>query len=264
LNSDRGEYSDSGMRRQIEDAVSEQLALLNRQKCTAVQFRRAIGQLAGASSEARWLVGATLAQLRRSGNLSDEVAPLIEPFATEANGVTVDLHPPTGSPVSTGLDAAGSISVGRVLRERYVILERLGIGGKGTVFKALDRYRTSLPNSQQHVAVKVLHTGSNGPEGAIRDLALELHCGQVLSHQNLVKVFELDRDGEIVFFTMELLDGESLSSLIERMSPTGMQSWQAWQIIRQLGAGLQHVRCHPRRPEATEHPGNAQWRASYP
>ncbi|MDB6086166.1 MAG: hypothetical protein JWN43_4047 [Gammaproteobacteria bacterium] len=151
------------------------------------------------------------------------------------------LHPKTGRGVSTDLDAAGSISVGRVLRERYVILERLGMGGHGTVFRALDRFRTLLPESQQHVALKIVHSRSEGSEHALGELARELHCGQALSHRNIVKIFELDRDGEVVFFTMELLDGESLSSLIERMSPTGMQPLQAWQIIRQLGAGLQHA-----------------------
>jgi serine/threonine protein kinase len=181
-------------------------------------------------------IGSSIRGEQRQGNVAESFV------STEADGVTVELHPSAGrSWVSTDLDAAGAISIGRVLRERYVILERLGIGGKGTVFRALDRYRTSLPDSQQHVALKVLHSGSDGSEQALGDLALELHCGQVLSHRNIVKVFELDRDGEVVFFTMELLDGELLSSLIERMSSTGIQLQQAWQIIRQLGAGLQHA-----------------------
>jgi serine/threonine protein kinase len=155
--------------------------------------------------------------------------------------VTVDLQSTQGHPVSADRDFADFISLGRVLRDRYVILECLGTGGKGIVFRALDRYRASLPEAQRHVALKVLHPGSVDSEQTVRDLALELHCGQMLSHRNIVKVFELDRDGEVVFFTMELLDGELLSSLIARMSPTGMQRFQAWQIIRQLGAGLQHA-----------------------
>jgi serine/threonine protein kinase len=180
--------------------------------------------------------------MRREIEDAVEAAQITEPFvSTEGNEVTVDLHPSAGRAVSADLDGAGSISVGRVLRERYVILERLGTGGKGTVFRALDRYRTSLLGSQQHVALKVLHSGGDGSAQTIKDLALELHCGQVLSHRNIVKVFELDRDEDVAFFTMELLDGELLSSLIKRMSPTGMQPLQAWQIIRQLGAGLQHA-----------------------
>jgi hypothetical protein len=159
----------------------------------------------------------------------------------DANLETVDLHPDMDRPRSPNPDTAGSISVGRVLRERYVIQERLGTGGKGAVFRALDRYRSSLPDAQQHVALKVVHAGSDFSEQDIGNLRGELHCGQLLSHRNIVNVFELDRDGDVVFFTMELLHGEPLGDLIERMRPAAMQRLQAWQLIRQLGAGLEHA-----------------------
>jgi serine/threonine protein kinase len=138
-------------------------------------------------------------------------------------------------------DTAVSISVGRILRDRYVIQERLGSGGRGNVFKALDRYRSSLPVAQQHVALKVLHSGRDWSEQTIQELRREMHCGQMLSHRNIVNVFELDRDADVVFFTMEFLDGELLIDLIERLRPAAMQRLQAWQIIRQLGAGLEHA-----------------------
>jgi hypothetical protein len=138
-------------------------------------------------------------------------------------------------------DIGVSISVGRILRDRYVIEERLGSGDRGTVFKALDRYRASLPDAQQHVALKALHSGGDGSEETIQELRRELHCGQMLSHRNIVNVFEFDRDADIGFFTMEFLDGELLIDLIERLSPEVMQRSQAWQIIRQLGAGLEHA-----------------------
>jgi serine/threonine protein kinase len=146
-------------------------------------------------------------------------------------------HPPDPETVA-------SLSVGRILRDRYVIQERLGSDGSGTVFKALDRYRSSLPDAQQHVALKALHYGRDSSEQTINALHRELHCGQMLSHRNIVNVFELDRDADIVFFTMEFLDGELLIDLIERLRPATMQRLQAWQIIRQLGAGLEHAHEH--------------------
>ena len=234
------------MMRPTEQAVREQLNLLDCEKSTVGEFVHAIAQLSGASNESQLLVSKTLANLRLSGTLSDRVASLVAPFVLasptpDANGATVDLKPNSGLPRSPDPDTAVSISVGRVLRERYVIQERLGTGGKGTVFRALDRYRSSLPDAQQHVALKVLHSGRDCSEQTIKDLRRELHCGQLLSHRNIVNVFELDRDGDVVFFTMELLDGELLSDLIERMRPAAMQPLQAWQIIRQLGAGLEHA-----------------------
>ena len=160
---------------------------------------------------------------------------------TEAVGATVVLRPVVGRGNPGDPEAHGGIAPGRLLRERYVIEERLGTGGTGTVFKALDRYRTSLPDAEQHVALKVLHGGSESPDQAMKDLARELHSGRALSHRNIVRIYELDRDQDIVFFTMELLDGELLQDLINRMRPTPIPRSQAWQIIRQLGDGLQHA-----------------------
>jgi len=130
--------------------------------------------------------------------------------------------------------------VGQVLRERYVLQERLGTGGQGTVFKALDRFRTALPDSHQYVALKILHSGDSA-EQTLANLRLEFHCGQVLSHRNIVNLYELDRDGDVVFFTMELLEGEPLSNVIARLRPAAMRKSQAWQLIQQLGAGLAHA-----------------------
>jgi serine/threonine protein kinase len=159
------------------------------------------------------------------------------------DGATVALQRHSGwEPLrSPAADSGVSMEIGRVLRERYVIQERLGSGGQGTVFRVLDRYRSSLPHADQYVALKVLHPRRDNSEQPDKDLRRELHCGQVLSHQNIVNVFELDRDGDVVFFTMELLEGELLSDVIDRMHPAAMERLQAMQIIRQLGAGLEHA-----------------------
>ena len=78
-------------------------------------------------------------------------------------------------------------------------------------------------------------------EQTLAKLRLEFHCGQALSHRNIVNVYEMDRDRDVVFFTMELLDGEPLSHVIERLRPAPMCRSQAWQLIQQLGAGLAHA-----------------------
>jgi serine/threonine protein kinase len=131
--------------------------------------------------------------------------------------------------------------VGQILRDRYVLQSRLGKGGKGVVFKALDLFRTTLPDGYHYVALKILHVGAECAEETLAKLRLEFHCAQVLSHRNIVNVYELDRDGDVVFFTMELLDGEPLSDVIERLRPAAMRRPQAWELIRQLGAGLAHA-----------------------
>ncbi len=128
-----------------------------------------------------------------------------------------------------------------MLRGRYVLEKRLGSGGKGTVFKALDRYRADLPEAQQYVAVKILHATADGREEQLAKLRREFYRAQMLSHRNVVNVFELDRDGDLDFFTMEYLDGELLSGVMERLHPLPMSRPQAWAIIREIGSGLAHA-----------------------
>jgi len=141
-------------------------------------------------------------------------------------------------------NSASSIAIGRVLRDRYVLVARLGSGGMGSVFKALDRYRVHLPEAQQYVAIKILHAAAVGRDAQLANLRREFYCAQMLSHRNIVNVFELDRDSDLDFFTMELLEGERLSRVISRLQPSPMSRPQAWAIIRKIGSGLEYAHAH--------------------
>lgn len=98
-------------------------------------------------------------------------------------------------------------------------------------------FRSTAPQAHQYVALKIVDSSGQ----TLGNLSLEFYCGQALSHRNIVNVYELDRDADVVFFTMELLDGEPLSSVLERLRPGTMRKSQAWQLIQQLGAGLSHA-----------------------
>ena len=157
------------------------------------------------------------------------------------DGITVDLGP--GAAADTrfhGGPAPRRVGVGCVLRDRYEIEQCLGTGGKGMVFRALDRYRSSLPLSQRHVALKILHDCADRDD-AIESLRRELQSAQTLSHPNIVKVYDVDRDADVDFFTMELLEGELLSDLMRRFQALPMPRAQAWAIIRQIASGLEHA-----------------------
>jgi serine/threonine protein kinase len=155
------------------------------------------------------------------------------------NDSTVDLNKAKSAQAAP--EFISSITEGHVLRDRYVLLERLGTAGKGAVFKALDRFRATLPDAEQYVALKILHAGGDCSEEEIAKLRLEFHCGQVLSHRNIVNTYELDCDGDVIFFTMELLEGEPLSNVLERLRPAPMRAAHAWQLIRQLGAAVAYA-----------------------
>jgi serine/threonine protein kinase len=170
--------------------------------------------------------------------------------AVADDGITVDLIPGVGetvqdtyAPPQAPASAAG-LNIGEVIRGRYVIESQLASGGTGTVYEALDRARAELAETNAHVAIKVLHERSASAQ-VLSKLRREFFCVQALSHQNIAKVFELELDGEFPFFTMELIDGETLLALMQKFHPLPLPRAYALAVISEVGAGLVHA--HGRR-----------------
>ena len=134
-----------------------------------------------------------------------------------------------------------SVGIGSVLRERYVIQSCLGSGGMGTVYKAVDIFRRAQPGVDSHVAIKVLHESTHQRPDVLDRLRREFYCAQSLSHRSVIKVFDLDRDGAVDFFTMEYLDGELLSTVLRKFHPRQLPRASAWALIRDIGEGLVHA-----------------------
>jgi serine/threonine protein kinase len=133
------------------------------------------------------------------------------------------------------------IKTGDLLRDRYVLENLLGRGGMGAVYKASDRHRADLPQKSRHVALKILSANAMGRPGVLADLRREFYCAQALSHPNIVKVYELFCEEEPEFYTMELLEGQLLSDVIERQHPQPLEREYALAIIRHVGAALVHA-----------------------
>jgi serine/threonine protein kinase len=218
-----------------------------RGNCTESEFIDAIIVRLRAAPDSKAKIMAVLNRMQSRGEVSLDLVHFLESKIAEArlpnssNDQTVDLAINGTSCVVFGGPPPSRVEIGRILRDRYVIEKRLGSGGRGTVFKALDRFRSSLPPSQQYVAIKILHGVPHGRDAMIESLQRELYCAQRLSHANIVNVFELDRDGDIDFFTMELLEGELLSSVMARFAARPMHRPHAWAIIRQIASGLEHA-----------------------
>jgi tRNA A-37 threonylcarbamoyl transferase component Bud32 len=168
----------------------------------------------------------------------------------EDDGVTVDLLPPVpetpGDQQATVAESTPArLDSGYVLRGRYVIENRVGSGGMGTVYKALDRSRSEHTKSDAHVAIKILHGQTRGRAEVVSKLRREFYSAQVLAHPCVVKVYELDLDHEFSFFTMEWIDGESLLSVMQKLHPLTLPREYVWAVIREVGSGLAHA--HDRR-----------------
>jgi serine/threonine protein kinase len=162
-------------------------------------------------------------------------------------GITVDLLPvgaETQGEVGHGQPAQAQVArlgVGHVLRGRYVIESQLGSGGMGTVYMALDRARAGHSEANAHVAIKVLHEQTRGRADVVSKLRREFYCAQALAHPSVIKVYELDLDQDAPFFTMELIDGQSLPALRNQFYPLPLPRKYVWAIIREVAAGLAHA-----------------------
>jgi hypothetical protein len=133
------------------------------------------------------------------------------------------------------------VAIGDVLRGRYRIRGVFGHGGMGTVFDAIDEYRVDLPGSGKRIAIKVLHTAVTRRDELLAELQGEFQHLQLLSHPNIVRVHEFDRDGDNTFFTMEPLIGALLSQVIGARNAVALPRPYALAIMRDIGAALAHA-----------------------
>jgi serine/threonine protein kinase/beta-lactam-binding protein with PASTA domain len=121
---------------------------------------------------------------------------------------------------------------GRVLADRYRLVAPIGTGASGRVYAAWD------VRLQRKVAVKVLHAALADDTGFLRRFGAEAQLAASLHHPNVVAVYDWGED-ETPFMVLELLEGGSLRSLLDRgnrLSPS-----QAAAVGRQIAAGLDYA-----------------------
>jgi serine/threonine protein kinase len=137
-------------------------------------------------------------------------------------------------------DSVGEPKAGSVLRRRYRIEAVIGQGGMGTVFQVLDEFRLESPGTQR-LAVKLLHPAVAKRAELLGELRREFQALQMLSHPNIIRVFDFDRDGPLVFFTMEVLSGAPLSRILHARKLVPLERPQALAILRDVGAALSYA-----------------------
>lgn len=130
------------------------------------------------------------------------------------------------------------ISVGTVLHNRFRLIEPIGEGGMSTVYKAIDLRKVEARARETHVAVKLLTVPLSDFTESLAVLQGEAHKLQTLPHPNIVRVIDCDRDGRIVFMTMEYLSGESLKRKLATTEQKGLPAREAIDIVKSIAAGL--------------------------
>ncbi len=117
--------------------------------------------------------------------------------------------------------------------EGYQILEELGQGGMGAVYKALH---TKL---DRVVAIKILTRGRSGDQRAIARFEREMKAVGRFDHPHIVRAYDAREIGSAPVLIMEFVEGMDLGRLVRRIGPLPMA--EACELVRQACLGLQYI-----------------------
>jgi len=118
------------------------------------------------------------------------------------------------------------------LAGKYKVLDHLGTGGMGSVFMCEHRHM------RRRVAVKILPADPADPTHVQR-IRREAEAVAMLDHPNIVRAFDLDREGGLHFLVMEYIDGASLQYLVDSRGRPAIE--RAVNYVAQAALGLQHA-----------------------
>jgi len=122
------------------------------------------------------------------------------------------------------------LTTGSTFADRYQIIEELGKGGMGRVYKVFD-IRT-----KEKIALKLLKPEISSDEQAIERFANELRFSRKISHRNVCRMYDLGEEKETHYITMEYVPGEDLKSMLRMMGQ--MSPGKTIYIARQVCEGL--------------------------
>ena len=123
--------------------------------------------------------------------------------------------------------------IGRVLDGRYEIQSEIGAGGMAVVYKAMDH------RLNRQVAVKIMRQEMAEDEEFRRRFLAEAHAVAMLSHHNIVAIYDVSRSNNMEYLVMELVDGITLKQYMERRGALGWR--EALHFSRQIARGLKHA-----------------------
>lgn len=116
--------------------------------------------------------------------------------------------------------------IGKTIAGRYEILQKLGEGGMGVVYKAMQ---TSV---ERIVALKILHPYMTGNEEALKRFQREAKTTSKLRQTNAIHIYDFGVEGDLSFLVMEYIEGESLDDVIRKSGPLELPRFA--NIVRQV------------------------------
>ncbi len=122
------------------------------------------------------------------------------------------------------------LTTGSTFAGRYQVVEEMGRGGMGRVYKVID---TKL---EEELALKIIHPEIAVDERITKRFGNELKVARKISHKNVCRMYHLEEDEGIHYLTMEFIRGESLKDMIGMMGQ--LSPGQALSVVKQVCEGL--------------------------
>ncbi|MCR5137460.1 MAG: Stk1 family PASTA domain-containing Ser/Thr kinase [Oscillospiraceae bacterium] len=123
--------------------------------------------------------------------------------------------------------------LGQMLDDRYEIISLVGYGGMAYVYRAIDH------RLNRSVAVKMMRENASADESVRSRFAAESHAVAMLSHPNIVAVYDVSHHEDLEYIVMELIDGVTL---LQYMEKKGALPWnEALHFARQIAKALSHA-----------------------
>ncbi len=136
----------------------------------------------------------------------------------------------SAGPTETIATIVTELRTGTVFGGRYQVIEELGKGGMGRVYKIYDE------KTREKIALKLLKPEIAADKEAIERFGNELRFARKISHRNVCRMYDLGEEKGTHFITMEYVSGEDLKSIIRMMGP--MSAGKTLHIARQVSEGL--------------------------
>ena len=121
---------------------------------------------------------------------------------------------------------------GKILGNRYEIIEKIGNGGMATVYKSKDRVLN------RYVAVKILRDEFTTDEEFIKRFRIEAQSAASLTHPNIVSIFDVGNECSLYYIVMELIKGKTLKEIITEENGPLPWKWSL-NVVTQIASALE-------------------------
>lgn len=143
------------------------------------------------------------------------------------------LQPPEEAEFTKTVETREELTTGATFADRYQIIEELGKGGMGKVYKVLDK------ETKEKIALKLIKPDIAADKKTVERFRNELTSARKISHKNVCRMYDLGKEKGSYFITMEFVPGEDLKSFIRRAAP--LSTARTLSIAKQICKGLEEA-----------------------